>query len=102
MLDYDAWLEKPYQDACEAQEEFDVAAERYLDSDSEWEHFVDYATKVLLISVDMIEYGTPMTMLALARFRESSSWETGVEWEIERMNAKPDPDYDGGSIWRDI
>ena len=95
MIDYDSWLEKPYQDACKLQDEFDAAAERYLDSDSEWESFVDYATNVLLIKEDMIEHGTPMTTVALERFRQSPSWETGVEWEIERMNADPDPDYDG-------
>ena len=34
MSNYDAWLEQPFQDACDAADKFEAAAERYVESDS--------------------------------------------------------------------
>ena len=34
MSNYDAWLEQPFQDACEAADRFVAAAEQYVETDS--------------------------------------------------------------------
>ena len=41
-MDYDAWLEKPYQDACKEQEAFDDAATDYNNSDLYDEEMKDF------------------------------------------------------------
>ena len=41
-MDYDAWLEKPYQDACKEQEAFDDACDEYNESDLYDEHMKDF------------------------------------------------------------
>ena len=42
-IDYDAWLEKPYQDECDAQEAYDQAEESFRESDTYWEHFEQWS-----------------------------------------------------------
>ena len=42
MSKYDRWLEKPYQDACKAEERYYQAEEVYLDSDSYKEHLDEW------------------------------------------------------------
>jgi len=44
-MDYDAWLEKPYQDACKEQEDFDDAATDYNESELYDEHMKDFFKK---------------------------------------------------------
>jgi len=41
-VDYDAWLEQPYQDECDAQEAYDRAEEQFRDSDSYWESYEEW------------------------------------------------------------
>lgn len=41
-IDYDAWLEQPYQDECDAQEAYDRAEEQFRDSDSYWESYEEW------------------------------------------------------------
>ena len=41
-IDYDAWLEKPYQDACDAQDAYDEAEESYRESDYYWEDYEEW------------------------------------------------------------
>ena len=38
-VDYDTWLQKPYQDRHEAQDAYDEAEEAYRESDSYHEHY---------------------------------------------------------------
>lgn len=42
-IDYDAWLEQPYQDECDAQEAYDQAEESFRESDTYWEHFEQWS-----------------------------------------------------------
>lgn len=41
-IDYDAWLEQPYQDECDAQEAYDRAEEDFNESDSYWESYEEW------------------------------------------------------------
>lgn len=43
MTDYDAWLEKPYQDEYAAQERMEEAEEKFLDSDEFKEAYDEWA-----------------------------------------------------------
>lgn len=78
--DYDAWLEKPYQDACKAQDEFDSAAEQYDESDSYWD--------------DLNEYMFANPGKNEDDFRDSNDYEGHVENYLDRLNEPPDPPED--------
>ena len=43
IMDYDAWLEKPYQDEREARNDYDSAAEAFFNTDTYWEHYEQWA-----------------------------------------------------------
>lgn len=78
-VDYDAWLEKPYQDMAEAEALYEQAEEKYLESDSYQEHFSEWLEE---------EGNAGKTE---QDFQKSSEYEKGVESVMESLS---EPNYD--------
>lgn len=70
MTDYDAWLEKPYQDEYAAQELMEQAEEQFLDSDEFKEAYDEWADDNPT-STKEIFMGTAIYVKRLERYAES-------------------------------
>lgn len=84
MIDYDAWLEKPYQDECQARDDWDRSCERYAESDSYWEDYEQWAAPLFK---EGIHCSTEVWV-------GSKHYEQCVENYIDRQNEPPDPPED--------
>ena len=42
-VDYDTWLQQPYQDDCDAQDAYDEAERSFKDSDYYWEDYEEWS-----------------------------------------------------------
>jgi len=81
-IDYDAWLEKPYQDMVKRAEEYDAACDRYEESskfDSDYKEWV--------ISQ---EYESDDQVFTVDDYRDSSAYEEAV---AEFMDSESQDDY---------
>lgn len=84
MSNYDAWLEKPYQDACEAADKFEAAAEQYVETDS-------YSEGIAQWYLDRTTGGTNIQDVDWAlitpemhqEYQESADFESSVESSME-------------------
>ena len=79
-IDYDRWLEQPYQDACKAQDEFDSASEQYRESDSYYESLEDYLKEHPGSTED--------------DYQDSNDYDSHVESYLDKLNEPPDPPED--------
>lgn len=68
-IDYDAWLEEPYQRACREEEAWERAEEEWLESD----HYQESLAEWLEENPNKTE----------ADFQESKTYENGIESIIE-------------------
>ena len=80
MLDYDRWLEQPYQDACKAQESYERAEESFRDSDYYHEGFAEW------LEVEGNEGKTQ------EQWEATGDYEKSVEAHEEWLNEPPDYD----------
>lgn len=76
-LDYDAWLEQPYQDECKATDDYDDACEVYNDTDSYWERLDEFLKDNPGLDEDA--------------WRNSSDYESAVASYWEMINEPPPP-----------
>ena len=79
-LNYDDWLEQPYQDGCDAQDNWEIATEKYCESNEYWDDLADY------------QFANPGK--DEDDFLSSSQYEGLVESYWERLNEPPDPPED--------
>jgi len=67
-IDYDAWLQEPYQQACRDEDEWEQAENYWLESDD----YLETIDRWLEENPDKTEDD----------FRESKDYESGIEWVI--------------------
>lgn len=84
IMDYDAWLEKPYQDECEARDDYDSAAEAFIDSDSYWESYEQWAMPLFKKDIHC----------STEAWHDTEDFRLSVESYLDRLNAPPDPPED--------
>jgi hypothetical protein len=97
MSNYDAWLEKPFQDACDAADKFEAAAERYVESDS-------YSEGIAQWYLDRITGGTDRSSVSIfeldwslitpemhEEYQASADFERAVESQMESDDDYPGP-----------
>ena len=83
-IDYDAWLEKPYQDAYKAQDEFDSAYELFIESDTYWEDYEQWASQLFK---DGVHCSTEV-------WHDTDDFRSSVESYLDMLNTPPDPPED--------
>ena len=84
IMDYDAWLEKPYQDEREARDNYDTAAELFVHTDSYWESYEEWA-------MELFKNGVPCSTEV---WHDTDDFRLSVENYLDRLNAPPDPPED--------
>lgn len=94
MSNYDAWLEKPFQDACDAADKFEAAAEQYVESDSysegiaQW--YLDRTTGG--DNIEDVDW-TLITPEMHEEYQASADFERAVDSQMESDDDYPGP-YD--------
>ena len=92
MSNYDAWLEKPFQDACDAADKFEAAAEQYVETDS-------YSEGIAQWYLDRTTGGTNIQDVDWAlitpemheEYQASADFERAVESQMESDDDYPGP-----------
>jgi hypothetical protein len=81
-VDYDTWLQQPYQDNCDAQDAYDEAEESFRGSDTYWEHYEEW----LKTNEGMSE----------TDWEETNDYVSSVESHLRSINEPPtEEDYYG-------
>ena len=92
MSNYDAWLEKPFQDACDAADKFEAAAEQYVETDSysegiaQW--YLDRTTGGT--NIQDVDW-TLITPEVHEEYQASADFERAVESQMESDDDYPGP-----------
>jgi hypothetical protein len=90
MSNYDAWLEKPFQDACDAADKFEAAAEQYIETDSYSEGIAQWYLDRTTGGTNIQEVDWSLITPEMHQeYQESADFESSVESYME-----PD-DYPG-------
>jgi len=84
IMDYDAWLEEPYQDECEARDDYDSAAEAFFNTDTYWEHYEQWAMPLFK---DGVHCSTEV-------WHGTGDYTESVENYLRMLNEPPDPPED--------
>lgn len=86
-IDYDAWLEKPYQDMCAAADAYEAACNRYEEMDRFEEDFAEWLAE---------QETADGRELSVDDYRESGAYQSVVEAleAAEDYDYEPEPDYD--------
>jgi hypothetical protein len=92
MSNYDAWLEKPFQDACDAADKFEAAAERYVESDSYSEGIAQWYLDRTTGGADIFDLDWSLITPEMhEEYQASADFERAVESQMESDDDYPGP-----------
>lgn len=92
MSNYDAWLEQPFQDACDAADKFEAAAERYVESDSYSEGIAQWYLDRTTGGTDIFELDWSLITPEMhEEYQASADFERAVESQMESDDDYPGP-----------